>query len=169
MPTTTTTDATESLVPTSLNRSGRDGGDADSARVEELLRQGLRPKDARRIEELERTLDLPDEEEELNRVRAAAMLRANPSKRDDVVAAIIEECVAERVTEYDALCRLQALEIVPEGCGFARFINPAHGKSRFVCYEGTEPRAAFRYIPPRFGNDSSATEIDAEKQSPLPS
>jgi len=162
----------ETTLPLTIDYESRDrsGDDANEARVDELRHAGLRPKDARRVERLERTLDLPDEQDELDRVRAAAVLRSDLDTRRKVVGEIIRQVAEEEITEYAALSRLQALEVVPDECGFARFVEGA--QDLFICYADGEPRAAFHFqVKPRVTEapDIIAKEKNAEDMSPLPS
>lgn len=137
----------KTLIPTEIetHREGRNGETVDEARIEELRRMGLRPKDARRIERLERTLELPKEQDELDRVRAAAILRAEPETRKKVVGEIVRRVANEEVGAYDALCRLQELEVVGQECDFARFREGFN--DRFVCYSDGDPVTCFDLMP----------------------
>lgn len=161
---------TKALVPAEIEEEDRNGEAADQARIEELLHRGLRPKDARRIERLERTLNLPEEEAELNRVWVAAKLRAEPKTRKKVVGEIVR-CVADgEVNAYAALCRLQELEVVPERCGFARFVEGA--ADYFICYDDGEPVVSLKFsVLPRIGEPPeiiAKERDDPSIHSPLP-
>jgi hypothetical protein len=90
-------------------------------RVEELRHYGLRPEDAERVEAAERTLDLPEEQAELGRIRAAAVLHSSPKARKQTIAQIVHHAVCHEITAYEALCRLKDLEIAPdEPCPYSR-------------------------------------------------
>ena len=168
MPTTQAQDEHPLPIQVEHESRNRTGTEPDQARIEELLHQGLRPKDARRIERLERELDLPEEQRELDRVRAAAVLRADPEMRRDVIAEIVRQALHDEITDYEALCRLQDLEIVPDECDFARYAERTT-RDLFVCYRNGTPQVAFAYYRPAWPDgDPDASEIDASEASALP-
>ena len=126
----------------------RAGDEPDQARIEELLHQGLRPKDARRIERLERTLDLPEEQRELDRVRAAAVLRSDLDTRKMVLGELAYRIHEGELTAYEGLCRLQELEVVGDECTFLRTCGICTTtKVNLICYVDTEPQAVFKFMP----------------------
>ncbi len=169
MPTTKTIDDTDALVQTELSHRDRHGTEVDQGRIEELRHKGFRPEDAPRIERLERTLDLPAEKRELQRVWASARLRADPSLRKDVLAQLVHQVATDQATAYEALLRLKDLEVVAEDCDFARFVEPQHTGNRFVCYVEGVPEFVVEYRSPVWPDgDPTARVIDAEKASALP-
>lgn len=122
------------LVPTEISTESQDrsGEAVNEGRIEELLRAGFRPKDARRIERLERTLDLPAEKDELDRVRAAAACRSDPDARREAMRQIAFAALDGEIVPYEALKRLHKLEIEEESLNFARVVDKAStpGKTR---------------------------------------
>lgn len=164
------TEACQTTLPLTIDYESRDrsGADPNEARVEELRHAGLRPKDARRVERLERTLDLPDEQEELDRVRAAAVLRSDLKTRRKVLGEIVRRAADEEITTYEALSRLQSLEVVPAECDFARYVERVN--DLFICYAGADPMAALRLNTrgPLGETYPIAEEHDIEKLNTLP-
>jgi hypothetical protein len=148
MPTTKVQDERPLPIQVEHESRNRTGTEPDQTRIEELLHQGLRPKDARRIERLERELDLPEEQCELDRVRAAAVLRSDLDTRKKVLGELAYRVHQGRMTAYEGLCRLQDLEVVGEECTFLRtFGISATRKVNLICYVDTEPQAAFKFMP----------------------
>jgi len=122
------------------------GEDSTADRVEQLRHMGLRPKDAERVAELEDTLDLPEQQNELDRARAAAVLRADPEARGKVIHNIMVQLYEEQIGAYEALCRLQQLEIEGEEYGFARVMEKM-GRFELVLYDDGRAKKAYRYNP----------------------
>jgi len=148
MPATEAQDERPLPIEVDHESRSRAGDEPDQARIEELLHQGLRPKDARRIERLERTLDLPEEQRELDRVRAAAVLRSDLDTRKLVLGELAYRTHHGEMTAYEGLSRLQELEVVEEECTFLRTSTPGRGKKvSLICYADAEPRAAFKFLP----------------------
>ena len=148
MPTTQAQDERPLPIEVDHESRSRAGAEPDQDRIKELLHQGLRPKDARRIERLERELDLPEEKRELDRVRAAAVLRSDLDMRKKVLGELAYRVHQGGMTAYEGLCRLQDLEVVGEECTFLRtFGISATRKVNLICYVDTEPRAAFKFMP----------------------
>ena len=111
-------------------------------RTQELCRAGIRPDDARRIEEMERELDLPAQQEELDRIRAAALVRSDPSLRRRAIWRVVHETHQEWISAYEGLERLQAFEIVEDSLTFAR-VKAEAVVLHFVCYEDGVPEVLF--------------------------
>jgi len=149
MPTTQAQDERPLPIEVDHESRSRAGAEPDQARIEELLHQGLRPKDARRIERLERELDLPEEQRELDRVRAAAVLRSDLDTRKKVLGELAYRIHHGDMTRFEGLRRLQDLEVVGDECTFLRTSTPRHGgkKVTLICYADTEPQAAFKFLP----------------------
>lgn len=135
------------ICPKAKYRSGDAVGEE---RIEEIRRRGVRPEDAKRIERLERTLDLEEEFSELRRVWAASVLRANPEACREVFRSVMSELYGDLYLPYDALSRLHELELIDESLDFARISEKdLFGSYRFelVLYKGRHPQKAICYYP----------------------
>jgi hypothetical protein len=142
----------DDLVPFQIEPRAqyRDGDGPNQSRIEEIRRRGIRPGDAKRIERLERELNLEEQFSELRRVWAASVLRANPDARREARRRLMLKVYTEDVLPYDALSLLHDLELVDEALDFARLrTEDPLGKRRFelVLYEGGAPQVALRFFP----------------------
>jgi hypothetical protein len=142
------------LVPFEIDPQAKErwGEEPDPRRVEEIRRRGIRPDDARRIERVERAIDLDNDREyaELRRVWAAAVLQANPETSSEALRRVMVAVRAGDLLPYDALMTLRDLELVPDKLDFARADEATPlgtPKVVLVMYEGHEAAIAAEYNP----------------------
>ena len=149
MPTTQAQDEPPLPIEVDHESRDRDGDEPNQHRIEELRRQGLRSEDARRIERIERELNLPEEQTELDRVWAAALFRTDHKARREMIQRLILRVYNEEIMPYDALSRLHDLEIMDEELNYAKARENNWGEWELIFYEDGRAKKAIKYEPAR--------------------